>query len=318
MYLCHGLQSPLKGGIHFLLLVVLCHIARSECFAQNITYGIESLDRLGSAAKPYAPEFFGKREKLTRFGLAISGDGRECYFAVALTDGGRFREEIRLTRRNADGEWSTPQPLLRSEKQYKYVDPHFSPDGKRLYFIYTKPENGKPRNQRFDIWFVERTGKGWGEPVNIGAPISTIDAEEYFVSLTSEGTIFFGSNRSDPDNFDLYSARLGKNDRYDQPVPLPGKVNTNNYEADVFVAPDESYVVFSSSGREDGRGQGDLYVSFKDSDGNWSAGRNLGDRVNSNRQEFAPSISRDQKALFFSRGGVLYWVSTKVIEDLRP
>ena len=301
-------------------LIFASLIASPACFAQGVGYGLESDGRLGATAKPYAPDFFGKLNKLTRFGTAISDDGTECYFAVALNQGGRFREEIRFTRRKEDGSWTEPQALFPNEKKYKYVDPHFSPDGQQLYFIYTKPVDVKqaPDRQRFDIWYVERKDDGWSEPVNLGAPISTNNAEEYFVSLTTDRTIFFGSNRADRNNFDLYSARLSSDGRYEEPQLLPGKVNTNKYEADVFVAPDESYVVFSSSGREEGLGQGDLYVSFKDAAGSWGAGVNLGDKVNSDQQEFAPSISRDQKALFFSRAGVLHWVSTSVIEERRP
>ncbi|MEL7497623.1 MAG: hypothetical protein AAFN77_08440 [Planctomycetota bacterium] len=292
----------------------------ANCLGQSVSYGLEPAEKLPRTAKPYSSKFFGSLEQLTRFGLAISQDNRECYFAVALNENGTFREEIRFTERQEDGNWTKPQPLMPNEKKYKYVDPHFSPDGKKLFFIYTKPadKSKAPKRQKFDIWYVERKDKGWGDPVNVGAPISTIDAEEYFVSLTSEKTIFFGSNRADRNNFDLYSSRLGKNGRYEEPKPLPGKVNTDKYEADVFVATDESYVIFSSSGREDGFGRGDLYVSFKDSAGNWSAGKNLGDRVNSKQQEFAPSISRDGKALFFSRGGIIHWVSTTVIDELRP
>ncbi|MFK7821853.1 MAG: TolB family protein [Planctomycetaceae bacterium] len=272
----------------------------------------------GRKAEPFAPKFFGPLKKLTRFGMAISDDGQECYYAVALNENGRFREEIRFTHFK-NGEWAKPRPLLPNEKTYKYVDPHLSPDEKRLYFIYTKPIElrGAPKRQMFDIWYVERRGSGWGQPINIGSPISTNNANEYYVSLTSKGTIYFGSNRASRNNFDLYSARLGADGRYQSPQPLAGKVNTDRYEADIFVSPDESYVVFSSSKRPDGLGQGDLYVSFKSEDGTWSAGINMGKRVNSNRQEFAPSISRDGKYLFFSSGGVIHWVDASVIEDLR-
>ena len=287
---------------------------------QRSWYGLEPAAELETKAKPYASAFFSKLGSLTRFGMAISDDNNECYFAVALNDNGLFREEIRVTRRQKDGNWTKPLPLLPEEKKYKYVDPHFSPDGKRMYFIYTKPADEKKlsNRQRFDIWYVQRDGNGWSDPVNVPSPISTPDANEYYVSLTSQLKIFFGSNRADGNNFDLYSASLGTDGRYQQPVPLPGKVNTRGYEADVFVAPDESYLIFCSSGRPDGFGQYDLYVSFKDSSGNWSEGKNLGERVNTKREEFAPSISRDQKALFFSSGGAIHWISTSVVEELRP
>lgn len=303
-----------------LFFVGMMTLLYSECDAQTAEYGLDSAERLGTTAKPYAPEFFAKRDRLTRFGMAISNDGAECYYAVALNDNGRFREEIRFTSRKDGGGWTEPKPLIPSEKKYKYVDPHFSADGKQLFFIYTKPLDNKNSSKRqfFDIWYVQRTSAGWSAPINLGAPVSTATANEYYVSLTSKQKMFFGSNRSNANNFDLYSATLGMDGRYEEPQPLAGKVNTNRYEADVFVAPDESYLVFSSAGRKDGMGQGDLYVSFKDEAGNWGAGINLGKRVNSKRQEFAPSISPDQKALFFSSGGVIHWVSTSVIEELRP
>lgn len=313
-------QTCAPGRLSFVLAAAFVFVLQGPvCDAQEASYGLESETKLPKKAKPYAPEFFEGLEKRTRFGLAISDDGRECYYAVALNDNGLFREEIRVTRQNSDSSWTEPKPVLPNEKKYKYVDPHFSPDGQRLYFIYTKPADASkaPKRQMFDIWYVERSEKGWSSPVNVPSPISTNDANEYFVSLTTDKKMFFGSNRDDRNNFDLYSAQLGQDGQYEEPTRLRGNVNTSKYEADVFVAPDESYVIFSSSGREDGRGQGDLYVSFKGSDGNWSAGINLGDNVNSKQQEFAPSISRDQKVLFFSRGGVIHWVSTSVIDDLR-
>ena len=272
----------------------------------------------GRKAEPFAPRFFKNLEKLTRFGMAVSDDGKECYYAVALNENGLFREEIRVTRFK-DGSWTRPKPLLPNETKYKYVDPHFSPDGRRLYFIYTKPADAKkaPKRQMFDIWYVQRRGEGWGPPVNVGSPISTTDANEYYVSLTTKGTLYFGSNRDDRNNFDLYSAGPGANGRYQSPKRLAGKVNTDKYEADVFVASDESYVIFSSSGRNDGLGQGDLYISFRNTDGQWGAGINMGPRVNSKQQEFAPSVSRDGKYVFFSSGGVIHWVDASVIKDLR-
>ena len=319
MRLSHLFLEHLQVPIICIMVVGALSVLARTSVAQENSYGLEPGLSIPENARPYAPKFFAPLKKLTRFGLAISDDNRECYFAVAFNDNAGFREEIRFTQLGSDGNWTKPKPLLPEEKKYKYVDPHFSPDGKQLYFIYTKPLNATkaPKRPRFDIWHVQRNGKGWSEPINVGLPISTNEAEEYFVSLTSEKKMFFSSNRVDRNNFDLYSARLGKNGQYEKPQPLMGSVNTDKYEADVFVAPDESYIIYSSSGREDGRGQGDLYVSFKDSAGNWSAGKNLGDQVNSKQQEFAPAISRDQKALFFSRGGVIHWVSTSVIEKLK-
>lgn len=313
-----GSQHATQTALCCLALIAISVSSPDLCRAQEADGRYFGAAPPGRRATPFAPQFFGNLKKLTRFGMAFSDDGKECYYAVALNENGLFREEIRCSRYE-NGSWTTPRPLLSDEKKYKYVDPHFSPDGKRLYFIYTKPTDPKnaPRRQMFDIWYVKRRGREWGPPINVGSPISTSKANEYYVSLTAKGTLYFGSNRASRNNFDLYSATLGADGRYQTPKPLAGSVNTDKYEADVFVAPDESYLIFSSSKRRDGMGQGDLYVSFRKANGTWSAGINMGDRVNSKRQEFAPSVSRDGKYLFFSSGGVINWVDASVIADLR-
>lgn len=314
------MRSQKLFDVHFHVLAalsLLSHLVAIEpaCAQQSIPYFGE--EPPGKKAKPFAKDFFTTAGEAHRFGMAITDDGKERYYAVAFNDRGRFREEIRFTRYE-NGKWTAPKPLL-DEESHKYVDPHLSPDGKRLYFIYTKPPEGtaSPERPVFDIWYVNREGNGWSAPINLASPISRPVANDYYVSLTADQTVYFGSNRADAQNFDLFSAKLGTDGKYQKPLPLRGKVNTNHYEADVFVSPDESYLVFSSNGREDGMKQGDLYVSFRSENGTWSRGINMGKQINSDGNDFAPSISRDGKYLFYSRGGVINWVDSSVIEDVR-
>jgi len=83
--------------------------------------------------------------------------------------------------------------------------------------------------------------------------------------------------------------------------------------------------------RDDGYGQADIYISFRDSDGFWLPAMNMGPLINSEHAESSPSITSDGKYLFFSRGvwevnengsenyvGKSYWVDAEVIETLRP
>src|SRR5690606_27761349 len=55
--------------------------------------------------------------------------------------------------------------------------------------------------------------------------------------------------------------------------------NTGSYEADVFVASDESYLIFCGD-RADGYGRGDLYIGFKKPDGTWTRARNMERTIN--------------------------------------
>jgi Tol biopolymer transport system component len=63
-------------------------------------------------------------------------------------------------------------------------------------------------------------------------------------------------------NFDIYYSEWDLNN-FKTPVKLESSVNTSSYEADVFVAPDESYLIFCST-RPSGLGRGDLYISFNE------------------------------------------------------
>ena len=56
----------------------------------------------------------------------------------------------------------------------------------------------------------------------------------------------------------------------------------------VFVAPDESYLLTAWMDGPEGRGGFDIYVSFRDPQGNWGPSINLGDGVNTAAEEDFP------------------------------
>lgn len=91
------------------------------------------------------------------------------------------------------------------------------------------------------------------------------------------------------------------------------------------------FIIFDSN-RDDSIGGADLYISFRTRGNRWSPAINMGAGVNSKEHENRPNISQDGKYLFFNslrkankeriekkQAGEcdVYWVGTKVIEDLR-
>ena len=171
----------------------------------------------------------------------------------------------------------------------------------------------------YDIWYVERNGSGWSEAINAGPNINS-DFDEYYISFNNEGTMFFASNVNAPKdngwNFDIYSSKYEKGN-FQKAQVLNDSINTDSYEGDVFMAPDESYVIFCAQ-RSDGMGRGDLYVSFKKPDGGWTTSKNIGAPINSEKHELCPFVSHDGKYLFYTSNGDIYWVSMQVIHKLRP
>ncbi|MEM6806909.1 MAG: hypothetical protein AAF696_36245 [Bacteroidota bacterium] len=271
----------------------------------------ESLKYLQQKAPTTTPEVFAPNlistETEYEFGSVFNKEGTAFYYVVNVNG----KEEIRYAKLEGD-QWSAPKTIL-SHERYGYNDPFLSPDEDRLYFISRRAIDGQGDLKDYDIWYVEKTDEGWSSPINAGSNINT-DGEEYYISFNKEGTMYFSSNRRDMD-FDIYTSRFVDGE-FQEANPLDSSVNTSHYEADVFVDPNESYLIFCAN-RPDGLGQGDLYISFKNEDGSWTPSKNMGQPINTEHHELCPFVSQDGKYLFYTSNKNIYWVDTKIIEELR-
>ena len=259
----------------------------------------------------FAPNFISTEEQ--EFGAVFNSAGTEFYFGV---DVGK-RNEIRYSKLE-NGKWTTPTTII-SHERYSYNDPFLSNDESRLYFISDQALDGKGAAKDIDIWYVEKVGDAWSAPISAGSGINT-NGDEYYISFTTDGTMYFASDgQPRPDttrkDHDIYYSKHS-NGVYQQPTRLSPAVNTKSYEADVFVSPDESYIIFCST-RDGGFGRGDLYISFKKPDGAWSEAVNMGDVINTEHYEYCPFVSKDGKYLFYTSNQDIYWVSTKIISNLK-
>jgi hypothetical protein len=146
---------------------------------------------------------------------------------------------------------------------------------------------------------MDKIGNGWSEPRNLGAPVNS-PAQEWYPTLTSNGALYFGSNREGGRGAtDIYRSRLAHG-KYTEPENLGAAINTEFDEYEPFIAPDESFLIFMAAGRTDGHQRSaDLYISFH-RNGVWTKAQNLGDRINSNREEYSPKLSPDGRYFFFA------------------
>jgi len=244
-------------------------------------------------------------------------EGSEFYFTTWTEETGT---RIMVTRQ-FEGRWAVPQ-LASFSTHPTDVDPVISYDGKQLFFSNRRPRPGEAPDGKkgFDMWFAERLDADWGETQFLG-PVVNSGSSQAYTSLTRDGTLYFQSVRNDGfGKGDIYRSRLS-NGLYQAPENLGPTINSEHYEGDVFVAADESYLVVTVYGREDGFGGGDLYVSFRGPDDSWSPLKNMGSDINSDKREFCPMVTHDGKYLFFSSkrrsAGDIFWVDSQVIEDLR-
>ena len=248
---------------------------------------------------------------------AFTPDGQEFYFSTLDKEKGYTIKWMR----QRGGIWAKPQTAPFSG-QYSEADPFISPDGKKLFFPSNRPLTaGEEPLEKYNIWMMERTGFGWGDPRCLDPPINTEEGMEIYPAVAVDGSLYFSSDRDGgKGSSDIYVAKL-EGGRYSQPRNLGSSINTRYREFDAFIAPDQSFLVFSSAGRPEGFGRSDLYISFRKGDTNWTPAKNLGKKFNTDGSEFTPMVSPDGKYFFFTSTklgqGDLYWVNSRVLEMYR-
>lgn len=245
---------------------------------------------------PATPEIFAPGFVSTAMNerdFAISPDGNEIYFTISTPKSGF--QTIVFSKKSKSG-WTKPQ-VAPFAGRYSDLEPAFSMDGKTLYFASNRPLSGM-ETKDFDIWKVVRKGNFWGEPENLGLVVNT-SSDEFYPSVAKNGNLYFtASYAGGPGREDIYVSRYHQN-QFQKPVALDSAINTGFYEFNAFVSPDEDYIIFTSYGRKDDRGGGDLYISLKDQQGNWKPVKHLS-QLNSNQLDYCPFVSPDGKSLFFT------------------
>lgn len=226
--------------------------------------------------------------------MALSPDGREIFYTLQSPLG--LFSTILYTYKNQNGAWSSPQ-VASFSGNCSDMEPAFTQDGQKLFFVSNRTLSGDSVKD-FDIWQVEKRDGHWDHPINIGAPVNTPE-NEFYPSIAFNGNLYFTANYSrGKGKEDIYLARWEKG-KYAEPVSLDSAVNSPLYDFNAFVSPDESFILFTSYGRKDDMGRGDLYMSLKDKQGQWQPAKNLR-WLNSSRLDYCPFVSFDKKILFFT------------------
>ncbi|MCP4581031.1 MAG: hypothetical protein GY839_05395 [candidate division Zixibacteria bacterium] len=241
---------------------------------------------------------------------AFSPDAKEVYWTT-ITEGIRpkimFMEEI-------GGQWTSPE-VAPFSGEYGDFAPVFSRDGQRLYFASSRPDGyGKK-----DIWYVEKSMFGWGQPENLGSPPNSAENETQ-PSLTEDGTLYFVRTLKGVEwNRGIFRSR-NVNGIYLKPRRLNKIINTKHADIYPYIAPDESYLMFGSNRPGSKSKETDIYISFRKDDGSWTKPQNIGEAVNDGYSVSFPYITIDGKYLFFNRFNesktdAFYWVDSEIIEQ---
>lgn len=274
-------------------------------------------DYLGQDPPADKPELFAPGIISSVWGLhstvVFSPDGSEVWWAPMVTYPGEiYSRGGLLMMKRVEGRWTAPAWAPFSGPEGEDDVPFFSGDGNRLYFLSRRPLPDATQGVAEGVWYTDRTATGWSVPQPLDPNVNAVDKHWQFW-LDREGDLYFAGRPPDSRGMsDIYVARFAGG-VYGKPVNLGDPINTAGIDDTPFVAPDGSYLLFSR--------QFDLWASFREPDGSWGAPVNLGPEVNSPSIDLCPMVTADGKYLFFlsQRGGEshAYWVSAKVIHDLR-
>lgn len=248
---------------------------------------------------------------------AFSPDGTRVLWTIMRSNYTGYIVEMTF----ADGQWSKPAPPSFASTDSDDYYPAFSADGQTLHFASRrKLPTETEKNEKLRLWKVTRKGESWDNPVPMDEKL-LLFKENFGHSVAKSGNIYFSFPEEGGKMLDIAYAQKTK-DGFAPPQKLMGGISTERYEDGPFIAPDESYLIFESDRPEGMEGSIDLYISFKQKNGEWGKPRNMGPAVNSKFTERFAKVSPDGKYLFFgsNRGGALadiYWISANIIDQLK-
>ncbi|MBS1812973.1 MAG: PD40 domain-containing protein [Acidobacteria bacterium] len=234
---------------------------------------------------------------------SFTPDGRAFYFFKKVTP---EREDYRLfVSHLRAGKWSEPE-RVNLGGDYSDLYPAISKDGKRMVFSSFRPAPGdtspKPNAH---LWYVDRQGNGWGEPVFMAAA-NKLGHYHSWVEFGPDKAIYF--RRTTPDwqsNEALITRWNGK--EYAPPVPFAEAMRWKHWRSDLRIAgaspgPDGRVLFLDVATRnpQTGRGASDIWVSLKQGH-DWAEPKPLGAGINSDGYDVFPFFSPDGKDLYFVR-----------------
>jgi Tol biopolymer transport system component len=272
---------------------------------------------LGQSPPGMTPEVFapglvslpGERE----LNAVYSPDGRIFMFTRAV-DGVL---KMFFSYRQEDGTWQEPRmaPPSRTYPGHGDADMAFSPGGDWVYFISNRPLPGYSL-ERYNIWRSRVTKHGLVTPEPLGPHING-PGHELYPMLVADGSLYFSAERDDSLGArDSYRAQFSNGD-FESPVNLGPGINGPTDEGDIYVSPDETYIIHVAADRPDGLGGADLYLSFRQEDGSWGQGIHMGDAINSEKADYCPMVSPDGKYFYYTQGDDIMWVDAAIIDSYR-
>lgn len=292
-----------KLNIFFLVSIFILISCSEERHFSEVIYSKEVV----SKPVPFAKDVIST-EVNSEFELTFSVDGLKTYFSRRAPG---EKQKIYISDFKNDL-WS--EPVLAHFSTDRDETPFISPDGSFFFFGSERPIPNRPNKGNFDmnIWMMERTNRGWSEPIPLPEHINEVqmEGEEWptsnnnFIFSVNNDDYYFTTMKRGTKAIALYETTLIGNE-FSQPRPIEGIFEDEKFWVySAVISPDGNYLIFNSFEAPGGTGGEDIFVSKKTEKG-WSLAKPIGGMVNTKNEESSPRFSRDGNYFFFSRAANL-------------
>lgn len=276
--------------IIFVILSFGCHTKQTD--NEKASFPFLTGKYLGQSEPKLSPQLFAPNivsTGMSEINACFSPNNKEFFYSIIMPN----KQYVIMSMSYINDKWSEPEVASFSGK-YSDADPFISLDGKWLYFISKRPIGTTQITKNdFDIWRLENIDGKWSNLERLSSDINSV-ADDVYPTLSKQGTLYYSSGRFGNNKRDIFYAK-SKGREFEPSIKLSDTINSH-WEGDIYISPEEDYMIFRSFGRKAGSG---LYIAFNNK-GQWNFPQRMSEEINMTGREFCPIVSPDGKYFFFT------------------
>jgi outer membrane protein OmpA-like peptidoglycan-associated protein/tetratricopeptide (TPR) repeat protein len=277
---------------------------RGKLYKENVNY----LDQIKANSGRYKIEDAGINSKYSDYGTFVYNT--KVYFASARDTGNFSQRKHTWTGEYFTNIYVSDVDSVKVKKiktalnsKFHEATPVFTKDGKTVYFTRNNYINGKKGKNEDKITLVKLYKASLENNKWTNITVLPFTSDNYSTAHPAlspdEKTLYFSSDMPGTlGQSDIYKVSINDNNSYGTPIDLGSTINTEGKETFPFVT-SENEIYFSSDGRP-GLGGLDVFVGKLEDNGTVTAIQNIGEDVNSPKDDFAYSIDPVSRKGYFS------------------